>query len=71
MKSLAKSALAVAVVLLAAASPAAAGRLDDVKARGKLIVGVSDTTPPFSFKLRRVVRIEVAGTDGAQIQDPG
>ena len=30
--------------------PAAADRLDDVKARGKLIVGVSDTTPPFSFK---------------------
>ena len=50
MKSLTKSALAVAVVLLAAASPAAADRLDDVKARGKLVVGVSDTTPPFSFK---------------------
>ena len=30
--------------------PAAADRLDDVKARGKLVVGVSDTTPPFSFK---------------------
>ena len=30
-------------------TPAAADRLDDVKARGKLIVGVSDTTPPFSF----------------------
>jgi polar amino acid transport system substrate-binding protein len=29
---------------------AAADRLDDVKARGKLMVGVSDTTPPFSFK---------------------
>src|SRR6185312_1044437 len=35
------------VVLSASAS---ADRLDDVKARGKLIVGVSDTTPPFSFK---------------------
>jgi polar amino acid transport system substrate-binding protein len=31
-------------------TPATADRLDDVKARGKLIVGVSDTTPPFSFK---------------------
>ena len=30
--------------------PAAADRLDDVKARGRLVVGVSDTTPPFSFK---------------------
>ena len=30
--------------------PAAADKLDDVKARGKLVVGVSDTTPPFSFK---------------------
>jgi polar amino acid transport system substrate-binding protein len=35
---------------IAWAQPAAADRLDDVKARGKLIVGVSDTTPPFSFK---------------------
>jgi polar amino acid transport system substrate-binding protein len=30
--------------------PAAADLLDKVKERGKLIVGVSDTTPPFSFK---------------------
>lgn len=36
--------------LLLLASPASADRLEDVKARGKLIVGVSDTTPPFSFK---------------------
>lgn len=36
--------------LLLLASPALADRLEDVKARGKLIVGVSDTTPPFSFK---------------------
>jgi polar amino acid transport system substrate-binding protein len=35
---------------IAWAQPAAADRVDDVKARGKLIVGVSDTTPPFSFK---------------------
>ena len=32
------------------AMPAAADRLDEVKARGKLLVGVSDTTPPFSFR---------------------
>lgn len=36
--------------LLLLVSAAAADRLDDVKARGKLIVGVSDTTPPFTFK---------------------
>lgn len=30
--------------------PASADVLDRVKERGKLIVGVSDTTPPFSFK---------------------
>ena len=41
---------ATAATLLALAMPAAADRLDEVKARGKLIVGVSDTTPPFSFK---------------------
>src|SRR5436853_145089 len=46
-----------AVAILAASltglwfiQPAAADRLDDVKTRGKLLVGVSDTTPPFSFK---------------------
>ena len=33
-----------------AAIPALADRLDDVKARGKLVVGISDTTPPFSFR---------------------
>jgi len=44
---LAWSVVAISAALLA---PAAADRLDDVKARGKLIVGVSDTTPPFSFK---------------------
>jgi ABC-type amino acid transport substrate-binding protein len=34
----------------AAGDGAIADRLDDVKARGRLIVGVSDTTPPFTFK---------------------
>jgi polar amino acid transport system substrate-binding protein len=37
--------------LLAASAPGAlADQLDDVKAHGKLVVGVSDTTPPFTFK---------------------
>ena len=40
----------MAAIVLAPAGPAAADRLDEVKARGKLMVGVSDTTPPFSFK---------------------
>ena len=39
-----------AAMLLALAIPAAADRLDELKARGKLLIGVSDTTPPFSFK---------------------
>src|SRR5882757_10322555 len=42
--------LAADLTGLALVQPAAADRLDDVKARGKLVVGVSDTTPPFSFK---------------------
>src|SRR5437762_10847196 len=41
---------ACAAIAVLATVPAAADRLDDVKARGKLVVGVSDTTPPFSFK---------------------
>ncbi len=45
-----KRLIVAAGALLALAMPAAADRLDEVKARGKLIVGVSDTTPPFSFK---------------------
>ncbi len=44
----------VAITLLAALvtamPPAAADRLDDIMARHKVIVGVSDTTPPFSFR---------------------
>ena len=40
----------VPALLLTLAAPATADRLDDVKARGKLVVGVSDTTPPFTFK---------------------
>jgi len=46
----ATSPVSVLLGLLALAQPAAADRLDEVKVRGKLLVGVSDTTPPFSFK---------------------
>src|SRR5262249_45103970 len=38
------------LAVLALTLPAAADKLDEVMARGKLIVGGSDTTPPFSFK---------------------
>jgi polar amino acid transport system substrate-binding protein len=48
MKGLAVATLPA--LLLALAQPAAADRLDDVKARGRVVVGISDTTPPFSFK---------------------
>jgi polar amino acid transport system substrate-binding protein len=41
--------LAIAAVPLALASSAAAGKLDDIKARGHLLVGVTKTSPPFSF----------------------
>ena len=50
MKPLAAAAAALSAILLMPAAPASADRLDEVKARGKLIVGVSDTTPPFTFK---------------------
>jgi polar amino acid transport system substrate-binding protein len=32
------------------ASPAAADKLDDIMARGRLVAGVSETSPPFSFR---------------------
>src|SRR4051812_42749949 len=51
----------VIVAVMTLAQPAAADRLDEVKARGKLIVGVSDTTPPFSFK--KPGEAEVIGYD--------
>jgi polar amino acid transport system substrate-binding protein len=60
MDRLARIWLALAISTLAL-SPAAADRLDDIMARGKLIVGVSDTTPPFSF--RRPGDNAVAGYD--------
>jgi polar amino acid transport system substrate-binding protein len=45
---LARSVLAVGLAMWVL--PASADRLDDIRARGKLVVGVSDTTPPFSFR---------------------
>ena len=51
MKRLAAGAiLAASLTGLWFIQPAAADRLDDVKARGRFVVGVSDTTPPFSFR---------------------
>lgn len=47
---------AAAIVLLAAvaagltAMPAHADKLDDIKARGKLLVGVTESSPPFSYR---------------------
>ena len=42
--------MAASILLICATVSAVADRLDEVQERGKLIVGVSDTTPPFSFK---------------------
>jgi polar amino acid transport system substrate-binding protein len=50
MKSPIAAAATVSAMLLALGLPAIADRLDEVKSRGKVIVGVSDTTPPFTFK---------------------
>ena len=43
-------ALASAALPLLTAAPAAADKLDDIKARGKLLIGVTETSPPFSFR---------------------
>jgi polar amino acid transport system substrate-binding protein len=43
-------ALAGAVLPLLTAVPAAADKLGDIKARGKLLIGVTETSPPFSFR---------------------
>jgi polar amino acid transport system substrate-binding protein len=42
--------MALLVLALASAVPAAADKLDDIKARGKLLIGVTETSPPFSFR---------------------
>jgi polar amino acid transport system substrate-binding protein len=38
------------LLLLFLALPAMADKLDDVKARGKLVIGVAEASPPFSFR---------------------
>jgi polar amino acid transport system substrate-binding protein len=43
-------ALAGAALPLLIAAPAAADKLDDIKARGRLLIGVTETSPPFSFR---------------------
>lgn len=35
---------------IALAAPAVAGKLDAIKARGKLLVGVTESSPPFSYR---------------------
>ena len=50
MKSPIMATVTAMAMLLALALPAIADRLDEVKARGRIIVGVSDATPPFTFK---------------------
>jgi polar amino acid transport system substrate-binding protein len=40
----------VLAVILAMTVPAAADKLSDIKARGRLLVGVTETSPPFSFR---------------------
>jgi polar amino acid transport system substrate-binding protein len=42
--------LAGTVLPLLMAGAAAADKLDDIKARGKLLIGVTETSPPFSFR---------------------
>ena len=50
MKPPTTTAVVWSAVLLTLSMPAIADRLDEVAARGKIVVGVSDTTPPFTFK---------------------
>jgi polar amino acid transport system substrate-binding protein len=52
---------AAAALSVLMSAVAAADKLDDVRARGKLMVGVSDTTPPFSF--RKTGEATVTGYD--------
>jgi len=42
--------LAAIAAPLALARPAAAGKLDDIEAHGKLLIGVTESSPPFSFR---------------------
>jgi ABC-type amino acid transport substrate-binding protein len=45
-----RTAVLAASLLLIFTSSALADRLDEIRARGKRVVGMSDTTPPFSFR---------------------
>jgi polar amino acid transport system substrate-binding protein len=46
-----RRALGLTVILgLAMTVPAAADKLGDIRARGRLLVGVTETSPPFSFR---------------------
>lgn len=38
------------LALVTLVAPASADRLDDIRARGKLVVGISDAIPPFTFR---------------------
>src|SRR5258707_12039167 len=49
MKSVAKALVAI-VVQIGLTGIAAADKLDDIRARGKLLVGNSETSPPFSSR---------------------
>jgi polar amino acid transport system substrate-binding protein len=42
--------LVSAMLALGLAAPAAADKLADIKARGRLLVGVTESSPPFSFR---------------------
>src|SRR5580693_9942406 len=42
--------LVSATLALALTVPAAADKLADIKARGRLLVGVTESSPPFSFR---------------------
>jgi len=42
--------LVSAVLAIGQAGPAAADKLADIKARGRLLVGVTESSPPFSFR---------------------
>jgi polar amino acid transport system substrate-binding protein len=43
------SLLASILATMALTAPASADKLDDVKARGKLLIGVTESSPPFSY----------------------
>jgi polar amino acid transport system substrate-binding protein len=42
--------LSAALTAALAAAPARAGKLDAIKARGKLLIGVTESSPPFSYR---------------------